>query len=422
MFVLTPNDDFSNVPQEKIWDELNDEVLFFMRLIRPHIKKGKKLSELDHPLLEEFQAAMDKLKFALEIELPDEEFLKYLYDTSCIQIDRKGTVNFFVVLHPATLTNMILPANLKKKHQLVPMSVYEPNHYYNYHKEVYGEMQLSIISRNREASEMNHRVQHGTALKGERQRHKDEKEAIRKEARRWDCMKWHMKLIHWQSVEACASYCDILNDEAFQRMTPAEMIVEVQANWYDEYGIWEKEAILICSEADGWNHLQLEMERNKFNAKFRMKAGTGAASSRQSQGGNFKSAGGMSSKVGPDSMASQTNFRSAGGTASMNSVASSASSVQKSTVDSGSSVEHGSTVEADDDAEEGAAKGQSTNGTTSGMSSREAKSFREKEAKDIRIKAIAAETGTFTAPVRSILSSVGVAKLDQFDKDDEAQH
>ena len=98
----------------------------------------------------------------------------------------------------------------------------------------------------------------------------------------------------------------------------------------------------ICSEADGWGSLQIDMEKSKFTAKFRMKAGTGAASSMKSGSGiNFKSAG--ASMAWSNSRASGI-----GSSASMMSSASSMAS-RSSGISSVSSSSSSSTVEDDDD-------------------------------------------------------------------------
>ena len=242
------------------------------------------------------------------------------------------------------------------------MSVYEPNHYYNYYPDIYGEMQVNILARNREASEMHWRIQQGKGKKGERARHKDEKDAVRKEARRWDCMKWHMKLIHWLSSEKFPAYIDVLTEDAQVAMSPKDQVQEVAFNWADEHLEWERDAVRICTEADGWGGLQVEMERNKFTAKFRQK---NVSQSGVSQTGSaFKSAGASSassiwkssggSRVGSsasmNSMNSMSNFKSQGSMASsVESMASSAASMASmASMSVASSVE--STVESEEDA------------------------------------------------------------------------
>lgn len=331
--------------------------------------------------------------------------VEQLYDFDAVTLDREHSVQFIIIMHPTTLSNLNLPADLKKKHQLLPMAVYEPNHFYEFHPEVYGEMQVSVLGRNREASEMNWRVQHGKGKKGERQRHKDEKEAIRKEARRWDCMKWHMKMVHWQSTEKSAPYTDILNDEAVEKMSPKEQVQEVKANWHDEYGEWEREAVQICSEADGWNHLQMEMEKNKFTAKFRMKSGQGVASSRMSSGGtsNFKSAGGWSnSKV--SSMSSMSNFKSSTMSSSMSSTAS-RSSFGNSSVSSASSV--GSEVE-ELDADGKPIEKKVVRRTS--MSVREQKREIERSAREKRISVLKSETSSLKRTDQTALTQMTVTQ------------
>ena len=338
LFMLTNQNNFSNIPHV-LWQEgdfsahgAKDNDLEFIRCIRAHVRGGGKIADMKHEGVEvpKFIASMEKLMAQLAIEedeTPMEKFVEHLYDFELINLDREHKVKFLVILHPTTLSNLTIPANLKKKHHLVPMAVYEPNHFYMWHRDVYTEMQVSVLGRNREASEMNWRVQHGKGEKGDKLKHKEEKEAIRKDARRWDCMKWHMKMVHWQSTEKSASYTDILSDEAQTAMSPLEQVNEVKSNWVDEYGDWEREVISICSEADGWSSLQVEVEKSKFTAKFRMKAGTGAASSMGgSQGGsvNFKSAGGASSQWGASSASS------ASGVGSSASMMSSASSMQSS--------------------------------------------------------------------------------------------
>eukprot|EP00519_Triparma_laevis_P014602 CAMPEP_0182490026 /NCGR_PEP_ID=MMETSP1321-20130603/11_1 /TAXON_ID=91990 /ORGANISM="Bolidomonas sp., Strain RCC1657" /LENGTH=1839 /DNA_ID=CAMNT_0024692153 /DNA_START=12 /DNA_END=5531 /DNA_ORIENTATION=- len=415
LFMLTPQNDFSNIPCEKMQDEVMDEsTLEFLRMIRPSVKKGIKVKDIEHPAAEKFTDCLAKLKFKLGFDdddenYTDEKMIEQLYDFDAVTLDREHSVQFIVIMHPTTLSNLNLPADLKKKHQLLPMAVYEPNHFYEFHPDVYGEMQVSVLSRNREASEMNWRVQHGKGKKGERQRHKDEKEAIRKEARRWDCMKWHMKMVHWQSTEKSAAYTDILNDEAVEKMSPKEQVDEVKANWHDEYGEWEKEAVTICSEADGWNHLQMEMEKNKFTAKFRMKSGQGVASSRMSSstgGSNFKSAGGWSnSKV--SSMSSMSNFKSSTMSSSMSSTAS-RSSFGQSSVSSASSVES-SVEDLDDDG-----KPKEEQPRRKSMSIREQKKEMERSAREKRISVLKSETSSLkrtentAATQMSVNESVGL--------------
>eukprot|EP00518_Triparma_eleuthera_P009611 CAMPEP_0182486996 /NCGR_PEP_ID=MMETSP1319-20130603/47678_1 /TAXON_ID=172717 /ORGANISM="Bolidomonas pacifica, Strain RCC208" /LENGTH=1795 /DNA_ID=CAMNT_0024689105 /DNA_START=37 /DNA_END=5420 /DNA_ORIENTATION=- len=405
LFMLTPQNDFSNIPCEKMQDEvIDEETLKFLRMIRPSVKKGTKIKDIDHPAAQKFVDALGKLKFKLGFDDDDEAFsdekmVEHLYDFDVITLDRAHSVQFIVLMHPTTLSNMTLPDGLKKKHQLVPMAVYEPNHFYEFHPEVYGEMQISVLSRNREASEMNWRVQHGQGQKGERQRHKEEKEAIRKEARRWDCMKWHMKLVHWQSTEKSASYTDILLDEVAEKMSPSEQVDEVKGNWNDEYGDWEREAIQICSEADGWNHLQMEMERNKFTAKFRMKAGAGVASSRMSStGSNFKSAGGWSNSKMSSMSSMQSSFKSSAmSTASRSSFKSSVASSTESSVE-GSQVEDVSGVQKQ----------------SSQLSTREQRKIAERSMRERRISKLAAETSSLkrTSLTAELQSTVTQEQVD----------
>ncbi len=386
--ILTEQTTFSNIPCVKYDDEFDEAVdLELLRLIRPTIKKGGKIKDVDHPQTEKFIEGLEKLMAKLSIEEDEtslEKFVAHMYDFDFVTLDRGHSVKFCIIMAETTMSNLNLPPHLKKKHHLVPMAVYEPNHFYMWHSDVYGEMQDSVLARNREASEMNYRVQHGQGVKGERQRHKDEKEAIRKDARRWDCMKWHMKLIHWQSVEKSACYTDILNDEAQERMTPAEQIKEVKENWVDEYGDWEREAILICSEADGWNHLQIEMEKNKFTAKFRQKAGTAAASSMRSGTMNFKSAGASTawgnSRVGDSSMmsTSSSNFRSS----------------VTSSVDSGKSVVSGASSVDSDEEEVKAAK---VAAQKSGLSLRQQAKELERSNRERRVSRLAAATSNLKA-------------------------
>jgi len=357
LFIMTPKDDFSNIPCEKISDssDVTDEDLDWVRMVRPALRKGQTVEEIEEIenedtgkrtgfsklFIEGFRTLRKKLGME---DKSDAEFLKCLYDHEVITIDRLFNISVIVIADPKTLTVSKLPAHLAQNYQLVSMSIYEPNHFYNYYPDIYGDMQKNILARNREASEMHWRIQQGKGKKGERARHKDEKDAIRKEARRWDCMKWHMKLVHWVSAESYPHYCNVLTDEAMERMTPKEQVLEVAHNWVDEWLEWERDAVRICTEADGWGGLQVEMEKNKFEAKFRQKKSAGPAS-RQSMSGStqFRSAGASatssasmwrSSRVGDSSFSSASNFRSSvsssvgSSVSSSSSFASSASSVE----------------------------------------------------------------------------------------------
>jgi hypothetical protein len=399
LFMMTNQDNFSNMPHT-MWMEGEhehgslDKDLEFVRTIRAQIRKGGKLSELtDYAGLERFTNAVEKLMSMLSIEedeTPVETFLSTTYDFEFINLDREHKVKFLVVLHPTTLSNLNIPPNLKKKHHLVPMAVYEPNHFYMWHHDVYAEMQVSVLSRNREASEMNWRVQHGKGEKGDKLKHKEEKEAIRKDARRWDCMKWHMKLVHWQSSENAACYTDILNDECHTSMTPLLQVAEVKSNWVDEYGEWEREAITICSEADGWGQLQIDMEKSKFTAKFRMKGGTGAASSMKSGSGvNFKSAG--ASQAWGNSRASGI-----GSSASMMSSASSLASRSSavSSMSSSSSTEDDDENLTDDQKAERDAKRRMSARKQSGLSMRDQIKELERSNRERRVSQLKAATDT----------------------------
>ena len=221
-------------------------------MIRPSIAKDIPLSDIEEIPSEEgktttgfskkFLEGVSKLKAKLNIDdKSDEEFLKTLYDAEIINIDRMYNISFIMIAHPATLTINKLPADLAVNHTLLSMSVYEPNHFYAYYPDIYGDMQSNILSRNREAGEMQFRIQQGAGKKGDRQRHKEEKDQIRKEARRWDCMKWHMKLIHWLSTEGGANYTQVLTDDAIERLSPKEQVYEVAHNWVDEHLEWERE-------------------------------------------------------------------------------------------------------------------------------------------------------------------------------------
>ena len=133
----------------------------------------------------------------------------------------------------------------------------------------------------------------------------------------------------------------------------------------------------------------MEMEKSKFTAKFRMRGGTGAASSRGGGSTKFRSAGASSagwgnSRVSPSSMSSMSSTSSMRSTASRSSF--------KSSVSSTSSME--SSVESEVEGQEKPKERR--------MSTREQRKELERSQREKRVSLLAAEVSGLKATKSSI--------------------